>query len=277
MQLMDTAILLVSFGTAVKETRKKTLDAIESEIRSTFPSALLSHAWTSRILREKVREQEGLVIPALSEALTALVDRGVRSLFVLPTFVADGTEYRQMVQEVQTYSHLFDAVQIAAPLLGENPESISDQNAILSWKEQIAKPIISSLLEELPSCPEDELLVFMGHGTSNDNDLCYVQLNDSFHALGYTNVFIKTMKSAAALDGILEIAKFRKIRKITLAPFMIVAGGHALKDMSGDNETSWKSRLEAEGFSVHCLIKGLGEYRGIRRIFISRIGQTVSF
>ena len=275
--MMDTAILLVSFGTAVKETRKKTLDAIESEIRSAFPSALLSHAWTSRILREKVRQQEGLIIPALSEALTALNNRGVRSLIVLPTFVADGAEYRQMVQEVQTYSHLFDAVQIAAPLLGENPESLSHRNDILPWEEQIARPIISSLLEELPSCPEDELLVFMGHGTSNDNDLHYVQLNNSFHALGYTNVFVKTMKSAAAMDEILEIAKRRKIRKITLAPFMIVAGGHSLKDMSGDNETSWKSRLEAEGFFVHCLIKGLGEYRGIRKIFISRIGQTVSF
>ena len=272
-----SAILLVSFGTAVKETREKTLDMIEQDLRRAFPSMSLIHAWTSRILREKVREKEGLMIPDLSDALAELANDGVRSVYVLPTFVTDGMEYRQMILDVQAQFDLFETVQIAAPLLGETSEPLSGQNPLLFWEEQIAKPLISALIEELPSCPEDELLVFMGHGASNDNDIHYEQLDHTFQALGYKNIFLKTMKSSASLDEILETAKHRQIRRITLAPFMIAAGGHALKDMSGDNENSWKSRLEAEGFTVHCHLKGLGEYSGIRRIFISRASQIVSF
>lgn len=277
MKSMDTAILLVSFGTAVKETREKTLAAIEQELRTAFPSNPLIHAWTSRVLREKVRANEGLMIPDLLEALSALASDGVKSVCVLPTFITDGMEYRQMAQEIEAKRDAFETVQIAAPLLGTTTESLSGQNENFSWKEQIAKPIISALLEELPSCAEDELLVFMGHGASNDNDACYEQLNHTFHTLGHANVFVKTMKSSASVDEILETAKHRQIRRITLAPFMIVAGSHALKDMSGDHEHSWKSRLEAEGFSIQCLLKGLGEYEGIRRILISRTAQTVSF
>ena len=262
MTSLKSAILLVSFGTAVKETRKKTLDVIEQDLRLAFPSMSLIHAWTSRILREKVRETEGLLIPDISEALADLAKAGVRSVYVLPTFVTDGMEYRQMIRDVQAQSDLFETVQIAAPLLGE---------------EQDTKPIISALMVDLPSPSKEELLVLMGHGASNDNDIHYEQLNHAFHTLGYENIFVKTMKSSDAPDEILEIAKLRRIRKITLAPFMIVAGGHALKDMSGDNEHSWKSRLEAEGFTVHCLLKGLGEYNGIRRIFISRASQIASF
>ncbi len=49
---------------------------------------------------------------------------------------------------------------------------------------------------------------------------------------------------------------------------MVVAGDHAIHDMSGEDEDSWRSRFEAEGFSVECIMKGLGEYSGIRKLYI---------
>ena len=38
------------------------------------------------------------------------------------------------------------------------------------------------------------------------------------------------------------------MKEIRLAPFMVVAGDHAINDMAGEEEDSWKSRLEAEGY-----------------------------
>ena len=46
------------------------------------------------------------------------------------------------------------------------------------------------------------------------------------------------------------------MKKIALAPFMIVAGDHATNDLAGDEEDSWKSLLEAEGYEVRCILKG---------------------
>ena len=60
---------------------------------------------------------------------------------------------------------------------------------------------------------------------------------------------------------------------IHLAPFMIVAGDHANNDMSGEDDDSWKSILEKEGYSVTCTLKGLGEIQEIRNIFIRHIRE----
>ena len=37
----------------------------------------------------------------------------------------------------------------------------------------------------------------------------------------------------------------------------------------------WRSRFEAEGFAVNCVLKGLGEYRGIRRLYVKHIQDAL--
>ena len=49
-------------------------------------------------------------------------------------------------------------------------------------------------------------------------------------------------------------------RHVVLAPFMI-GRRHANNDLAGDEEDSWKSVFEAAGFSVRCVLKGLGNMR----------------
>ena len=45
------AILAVSFGTSVNETREKTIDVIEDSIRRAYPDYKLYRAWTSKMDR----------------------------------------------------------------------------------------------------------------------------------------------------------------------------------------------------------------------------------
>ena len=257
---MTPAILLVSFGTAVPATRKKTLDAIERDIRSAYPDHYVYHAWTSRMLREKVYEKEHISIPDLSEALEHIAQSGAKTVLVQPTFVSEGTEYQEMIRELTNdsaqYDYVFDHIYVGNPLL-KYPESV-----------------IEAVMSECIPPAQDEFLVFMGHGTADGEDTCYEFLNKCFHSAGYPNVFLKTMKSSASVDEVIRLAKERKITRITLAPFMIVAGAHALKDMSGDNETSWKTQLESAGYSVVCILKGLGEYTGIRQLLVQNIKDS---
>ena len=42
-----TAILVISFGTSYEETRKKTIEQIESDLHHAFPEYPLYRAWTS--------------------------------------------------------------------------------------------------------------------------------------------------------------------------------------------------------------------------------------
>ena len=60
-------------------------------------------------------------------------------------------------------------------------------------------------------------------------------------------------------------------KKVILAPFMIVAGDHAKNDMAGDNPESWYNQFQAAGFQTEAVVKGLGEYAGIRRILVNHL------
>jgi sirohydrochlorin cobaltochelatase len=52
---------------------------------------------------------------------------------------------------------------------------------------------------------------------------------------------------------------------------MIVAGDHALNDMAGDDEESWKSVLSAKKYQVIPVLKGLGSNDAFARIFVNHV------
>ncbi len=53
------ALLVVSFGTAHWETRKRTIEAIEKDLQAAFPQRRFYRAWTSRRILEKLRAGGG--------------------------------------------------------------------------------------------------------------------------------------------------------------------------------------------------------------------------
>jgi sirohydrochlorin cobaltochelatase len=57
---------------------------------------------------------------------------------------------------------------------------------------------------------------------------------------------------------------------------MIVAGDHANNDMAGDEEDSWKSILQEEGYTVQPVLRGLGQYPGIQAMFVRHAGEAVA-
>ena len=76
------------------------------------------------------------------------------------------------------------------------------------------------------------------------------------------------------MDYVMKRLKRQEIKKVYLAPFMIVAGDHARNDLAGEEEDSWKNQFEAAGYPVECHLKGLGEYPGIRKIFLKHIEES---
>ena len=58
-------------------------------------------------------------------------------------------------------------------------------------------------------------------------------------------------------------------------PLMLVAGDHAINDMAGDEEDSWKSMLEEEGFEIKVYLKGLGENSKIQDKFVKHAHDCI--
>lgn len=258
--MKDTALLTVSFGTSYKETREKTIEAIEKDLQAAFAEAEVKRAFTSGMIIRRLRERDGMMIHNTEEAVAEICGQGYKNLLVQPTHIINGDEYEKMMSMLAPYADRFEQMVIGRPLL-------TDSNDY----EQAVRII----MEENGDLGEDTALVLMGHGTGHFADAAYAALDYRFKAMGYPRVFVGTVEGYPELMDILPVLKQSGCKKVRLMPFMIVAGDHAINDMAGDDEDSWKNILKSEGFDVECVLKGLGEIEGIRQMYIQHLKREI--
>ena len=133
---------------------------------------------------------------------------------------------------------------------------------------------LQALATQFPKTKKGEGIVIMAHGTPNTSNAYYSVIQAKLHEMGYTNVFIETVEGWPSLETIIPKLKAQKIKKVTIMPFMMVAGDHANNDMAGDEEDSHKSILESEGIEVVPYIHGIGENKAIRDVFVKRANDA---
>lgn len=254
-----TALLVVSFGTAYEETRKRTLDAIEADLRAVFPDRAFYRAWTSGTIRRKLREGKGIRIDSVAEAMERMLRDGVTDLLVQPTHMMAGGEYEAVRQAIRAHARRFDALRMGDPLLADG-ESLAD----------LADAIASAHAE----LRDDELLALMGHGSAHGRFPAYELLDERFRTSGHANICVGTVEHAPGIAPVLARVDARKPRKVYIAPLLVVAGGHAVVDMAGDGPESWKSRIGATGVQTECVLKGMGEYGAVRDLYVKHARQA---
>lgn len=255
-------ILVVSFGTSYNDTREKTIYAIENRIADAYPDYEVRRAFTSQIIIDKLKERDNLEIDNIEEALERLVNDGVKTLIVQPTHIMSGYEYDDVVEAVESYRDKFDELAIGAPLLTSDEDYESLANAVV---------------EETAEYNEDgTAIVFMGHGTEHEANASYAKFQELFTANGNDNYYIGTVEATPSIDDIVADLKEGSYTRVVLEPLMVVAGDHANNDMAGDEDDSWKSILEGEGYEVECVLKGLGEFESVQDIYVAHVNDAIN-
>ena len=254
---MKQAVVCASFGTSVPAGREN-ITAVENALRQSARDRVFVSALTSPTIRRILRER-GEAVYSVPEALESLRSQSVTEVLVQPTHILCGHEYDKLKWEAETWRDRFDTLRIGRPLLTD-----TDDLQTLAAGLSAAYPARSG-----------ETLVLFGHGTDHAANLIYPALQATFHLAGRSDVLVGTAEGWPAFEDVLAQLKARNGKYVHLVPLMLVAGDHALNDMAGADTGSWKSRLEAEGFTVRSTLRGLGLLPEVQTMYRIRLKEEL--
>ncbi|MCX7781225.1 MAG: sirohydrochlorin cobaltochelatase [Negativicutes bacterium] len=260
------AILVVSFGTSYHAALSSCIESIENKIRSEFPGYEVRRAFTSAFIIRKLAERDGIFIDDTAQALERLKNDGFTTVIVQPTHIIPGHEYAEIKAAVNSCRTDFAAIVLGRPLLhldGSGGEADDYHAAVLALKRQ------------LPALTAEQAVVLMGHGTSHAANDAYCILQDRMIREGL-RVYIANVEATPTIEDVMTILAQQKIRHVVLMPYMLVAGDHAINDMAGDEEDSWRRKLEQAGYTTETYLKGLGENPDYQEIYVRHIRDAIA-
>ncbi len=289
------AIVLAMFGTTVEPALQGLLN-IRTKMEQRFPGTPVRIAFTSNIIRKKW--QHRAEDPAYSKAhpeipvdvlhvktplatIADLQNEGYDTIVLQPTHIAMGEEYLDLETYVDSLMRMgtvkkakykpFYKVTLGRPALGTYGLAHPYAEDITTAAEALAPD--AELAAE-----EQAALVYMGHGNEHFPSAgAYLELADRMRQL-YPDVVtaIGNVEGFPAIEDVMDTLKLHGMKKIVLKPCMVVAGDHAMNDMAGPEEDSWKSVLEKNGFEVITVKRGLGEQDAFADIFVQHAADAAA-
>ncbi len=222
-------IILTAFGTSVLHARKA-FDHIDTAARRRYPNHEIRWAFTSRIIREKLRDEMGIVTHGVEETIADLQARGTKAVVFQSLHVVPGQEYTKIGE-----AYAGRMIVAAGAALLTSDQDIDDVIAAI-------EPHIR------PGVPN----VIVAHGNEkysvyNDSLLAFARRIEAKHS----NVLVASVEGSpgeAPLERAREMA--RAAGAVHFIPLMIVAGDHIENDVLGNEAESWKNRVGAARATV---------------------------
>ncbi|MEN8190621.1 MAG: sirohydrochlorin cobaltochelatase [Thermodesulfobacteriota bacterium] len=281
------AIVVAAFGTTVPTAVKSIINIVdrvkaaypETEVHVTFTSNIIRSVWKRRQVKPQKWldmgiPKEVLYVKNIFSTIGDLQEDGYRNIIVQPThmfFMEQSYDLQQYIDGLAGIRTMkkrwrpFDNLVMGRPALGmpgDRYEYHDDVEAAVATLADDAKKARAA----------GASLVYMGHGNEHWSTGIYHEVRKKMREV-YPEVktCVGVVEGYPGIDDILEELKRSDNKKIMLKPFMIVAGDHAVNDMAGEEDDSWKSILEEQGFEVESVLEGLGSNNGFADLFVDHI------
>lgn len=259
------AIVVMSFGTTFPDTRAKTIEATVNQIKAQHPGVKVVTAFTSHIIIDRVKANEGITVPTPEEALEQLKAEGYNRVALTSLDIIPGMEYNYKTAVYDQYKTQFKKMTMGTPLMywmGQEGQRDDVEEAMAAIKAQ------------MPKLGKKDAVLVMAHGTPDPSNAYYAVMQDRLDSLYGGKVMIYTVEGWPSLETVMPVLEEKGVKNITLMPLMMVAGDHANNDMAGAEEDSHKSILEAKGFKVNAYVHGLGENQLVRSMFAAHADEA---
>lgn len=247
---MKIGFLIVSFGTTHLDTLEKAIKATENALAAAFPEVPLYRAFTSSIVRSRLKSRYGIAVDSVEDAFARMRNDGVQQVVVQPTLLIPGEEYDKQRAQVLLCANELQVV-MSLPLLWDDADL----------------QLVPEILARTYPVAEDTVLVAMGHGTEHLSNCLYVRLAELMAERG---MILCTVEGKPSFKDAVEALKAQSKRKVHLVPLLLVSGDHSKNDMAGDKPDSLRGILEQAGFEVSWTLQGLGELPAVWEMYVSR-------
>ena len=223
-------------------------------------------AYTSRIILRKIAREQNIIVDEPAIALAKMAYEGFTDVAVLSTHIIPGAEYQDLEAVVDGFRLMHErGTKAGFRFIGLSKPLLSDANDF----ERVAQVLENAYAKEL----KEGAVVLVGHGTHHFSDTAYSALQIVLWKKS-RNFFVGTVEGLASYEDVLGNLKRGKIRRVTIAPAMLVAGDHAMNDIGGDEEDSWKKMLMADGFQVTPRLIELGQIEGVQRLMVDKLREA---
>ncbi len=250
---MQIPIVLTAFGTTTNAM--ETYEAMDEILRGEFPGHEIHWAFSSRMVKDRLKKKKNFEIKHPHEVLQALSAKGHVWAVVQSLHLLCGHEFYRLLEEV---SPLAIRTSIGLPLLS-SPEDYHKLAQALGFTED--------------RDPE-EALVLVGHGTDHPSWSTYPALEKILREVWGPGIFVGVVEGYPSREQVVQAVSRTGVSAVRLIPLMLVAGVHFFEDLS-EGKDSWKAALEEAGLTVRLETRGLGLKEGVIRIFIDHIREAL--
>jgi sirohydrochlorin cobaltochelatase len=252
---MNTPIILAAFGTTSRAL--STYQVMDQYIRRHFADTPIFWAYTSGTVNRRMQEKSGGDYPSLAAILSNISGQGHSNALVQSLHVLPGHEFHQLLAECR---------QADIPCRFGMPLLTAPQDY-----ERLA-----DCLAPLITARPDKAILLIGHGTDHPIWVAYHALECIFQRRFGKQIFIGTIEKNPPAEAVPQEIAAAGFRQVCMIPLLLVAGMHYQRDVIGEGENSWRSRLERQGLDVESIAGGLGLIPGISNIIATHIREALS-
>lgn len=252
---MNPPIVMAAFGTTTGALA--TYAYIDTRIRQRFPDHEIIWAYSSRMVKDRIKKRKNIDIVHPHEALRRLQEQGHEWAVVQSVHFLAGHEFYRLIEEAGG-EEIRTAVGL--PLLS----SVADY-------QRIGTALASLIASRLP----DEAIVLVGHGTDHPSWASYPALQHLLRERFGERIFVGCVEEYPGADEIVARVAAAGLKKVCLIPFMLVAGVHFREDLVGEDDDSWKSLFTAAGIEVETVDQGIGMLPEISDILADHIAAAL--
>jgi sirohydrochlorin cobaltochelatase len=229
-------ICLAAFGTATKA--RASYEYLEGQIRAHFPGHEIFWAWSSRMITDKLNNQQDISVSSPSGILSDLHQRQYPWAVVQSIHLLGGHEFDRLTHDIEKSPI---RTSVGLPLLS-SPE---DYLALCT--------ALAPMIDARPT----QAILLIGHGTDHPAWCAYPALQSFMRRQFGSRIFVGVIEGYPSSPEVIADIAAAGYTSACIIPLLLVAGMHFHRDLTGKDTNSWMTQLNQAAMSVEIIQQGL--------------------